>query len=175
MGPNQNSKIVHKFGGQVDSKESSRTSTDANSVDLIDRPSSIMQGLTNSSSLLSPLSLSCQVSHGILLRARITQNPTHTSFLHSLKISPKAKPPSLLFSSPPPPPPPHLHLLLRTIIIALEPCALDAEFQHFILRLIKFPYFQPLLSADTTERKGEQRGGGGGEVKRRPKDEVKTG
>jgi hypothetical protein len=27
MGPNQNSKLGHKFGGQVDSKESSRTST----------------------------------------------------------------------------------------------------------------------------------------------------
>jgi predicted naringenin-chalcone synthase len=36
----------------------------------------------------------------------------------------------------------------RTTIIALEPCALNAEFQHFILRdLIKFPYF-----ADTIER-----------------------
>jgi hypothetical protein len=125
-----------------------------------------MQGLTNSSSLLSPLSLSCQVSHGILLRARITQNPTHTSFLHSLKISPKAKPPSLLFSSSPPPPP-HLHLLLRTIIIALEPCALDAEFQHFILRLIKFPYFHP----------GAPPGGGGApggekEAQRRGEDRV---
>jgi hypothetical protein len=33
------------------------------------------------------------------------------------------------------------------IIVTLEPCTLNAEFQHFILHLIKFPYF-----ADTTER-----------------------
>jgi len=35
----------------------------------------------------------------------------------------------------------------RTTIISLEPCALNAEFQHFILDFIKFPYF-----LDTTER-----------------------
>jgi hypothetical protein len=34
-----------------------------------------------------------------------------------------------------------------TTIIILEPCALNAEFEHFIPRLIKFPYF-----TDTTER-----------------------
>jgi hypothetical protein len=34
-------------------------------------------------------------------------------------------------------------------IINLEPCELNAEFQDFILRLIKFPYF-----ANTTEKKG---------------------
>jgi hypothetical protein len=49
-----------------------------------------------------------------------------------------------------------------TDIITLEPCALNAEFQHFILRLIKFPYF-----ADTTER--------GDRGESRPKDRVETG
>jgi len=34
-----------------------------------------------------------------------------------------------------------------TTIITLEPCALNAEFQHFILRFNKIPYF-----ADITER-----------------------
>jgi hypothetical protein len=40
-----------------------------------------------------------------------------------------------------------------TTIISLEPCALKAEFQHFIsyLNLIKFPYF-----ADTTEREKDR-------------------
>jgi hypothetical protein len=54
-----------------------------------------------------------------------------------------------------------------TAIISLDPCALNAEFQHFVLSysisycdLIKCPYF-----ADTTER-----GDRGGE--RRPKDRV---
>jgi hypothetical protein len=43
----------------------------------------------------------------------------------------------------------------RTTIITLEPCALNAEFQHFILDFIKFPYF-----LDTTERgdRGEREG-----------------
>jgi hypothetical protein len=43
----------------------------------------------------------------------------------------------------------------RTTIITLEPCALNAEFQHFILDFIKFPYF-----VDTTERgdRGEREG-----------------
>jgi hypothetical protein len=35
----------------------------------------------------------------------------------------------------------------RTTIITLEPCALNAEFHHFILDFIKFPYF-----LDATER-----------------------
>ncbi len=34
-----------------------------------------------------------------------------------------------------------------TTIISLEPCALNAEFQHFIPRVDNFPYF-----VDTTER-----------------------
>jgi hypothetical protein len=39
-------------------------------------------------------------------------------------------------------------LTCTTSIITLEPCALNAKFQHFILRFNqKFPYF-----ADTTER-----------------------
>jgi hypothetical protein len=43
----------------------------------------------------------------------------------------------------------------RTTITTLEPCALNAEFQHFILDFIKFPYF-----VDTTERgdRGEREG-----------------
>jgi hypothetical protein len=47
----------------------------------------------------------------------------------------------------------------------LEPCALNAEFQHFILRFNKKNVF---YFADITER--EDKG-----VKRRPKDRVKTG
>jgi hypothetical protein len=47
--------------------------------------------------------------------------------------------------------------LIYTIAIIFEPCALNAKFQYFILRLIKFHYF-----VDTTERedrgwKGAQR------------------
>jgi len=40
-------------------------------------------------------------------------------------------------------------------MITLEPCALNAEFQHFILDFIKFPYF-----LDTTETgdRGEREG-----------------
>jgi len=45
-------------------------------------------------------------------------------------------------------------------IIGLEPCALNAEYQHFIRRFIKMSFY----FADTTERGGE----------RRPKDRVKT-
>jgi hypothetical protein len=47
----------------------------------------------------------------------------------------------------------------KAIIISLEPCALNADFQHFIPGSNKFPYFM-----DTPERKiwGE----------RRPKDSV---
>jgi hypothetical protein len=47
----------------------------------------------------------------------------------------------------------------KAIIISLEPCALNADFQHFIPRSNKFPYFM-----DTPERRiwGE----------RRPKDRV---
>jgi len=43
----------------------------------------------------------------------------------------------------------------RTTIITLEPCALNAEFQHFILDFIKFPCF-----VGTTERgaRGEREG-----------------
>jgi hypothetical protein len=44
-------------------------------------------------------------------------------------------------------------------MIPLKPCALGAEIQHFILRLIKFPYF-----TDTTKR-----------GVRGPKDRVKKG
>jgi hypothetical protein len=47
-----------------------------------------------------------------------------------------------------------------TTIIGLEPCALNAEYQHFIRRFIKMSFY----FADTTERGGE----------RRPKDRVKT-
>jgi len=48
-------------------------------------------------------------------------------------------------------------------MVTLQPCALNAEFQHFILRFDKnFPNF-----ADTTKR------GDGGES--RPKKRVKTG
>jgi hypothetical protein len=34
-----------------------------------------------------------------------------------------------------------------TTLITLEPCALNAEFRHFVLRFNKFHYF-----SDTTER-----------------------
>jgi hypothetical protein len=60
-------------------------------------------------------------------------------------------------------------LICKTIIISLEPCALNAKSEHFVLRcrisywdLIKCPYF-----ADTTQR--------GDRGERRPKDRVKTG
>jgi hypothetical protein len=60
-----------------------------------------------------------------------------------------------------------LLLLVQVTIIPLEPCALNAEIQHFVLSfsisyrdLIKFPYF-----ADTTKRG----------VKRRPNERVKPG
>jgi predicted naringenin-chalcone synthase len=50
-----------------------------------------------------------------------------------------------------------------TTIISLELCALNAEFQHFIVRLNKNIFY----FADTTER-----GDRGGDMK--PKDRVKT-
>jgi hypothetical protein len=51
-----------------------------------------------------------------------------------------------------------------TTIVSLEPCALNAEFQHFILRFNKNVF---------TLRIPLKEGIGGGE--RRPKDRVKTG
>jgi hypothetical protein len=51
--------------------------------------------------------------------------------------------------------------------ITLEPCALNAEFQHFILRdLIKFPYF-----VDTIER-GDWGVGGESKAQRHNEDRV---
>jgi hypothetical protein len=38
----------------------------------------------------------------------------------------------------------------------LEPCALNAEFQHFILDFIKFPYFVDITQrGDRGEREGD--------------------
>jgi hypothetical protein len=48
----------------------------------------------------------------------------------------------------------------KATIVSLKPCALNADFKHFILRFIKFPYFM-----DTSERRVW-----GGE--RRPKDRM---
>jgi hypothetical protein len=57
----------------------------------------------------------------------------------------------------------YIYFHCTTTIISLEPCALSAEYQHFILRFIKmsFTLWIPLKE------------GIGGE--RRPKDRVKTG
>jgi len=53
-----------------------------------------------------------------------------------------------------------------TTIITLEPCALNAEFQHFIPRFNQtFPYFGDLT----------QRGGGIGGEKEAQRQGVKTG
>jgi hypothetical protein len=50
---------------------------------------------------------------------------------------------------------PYIFTALTSGTTTVEPCALNVEFQHFILDFIKFPYF-----VDTTERedRGEREG-----------------